>query len=171
MRIRDLIRFGIFLGVACLHFWFEWYGWKVHLREIPPPADLGDRLWQVLSFPLFTVVRRRTQHLHFYELMLLNSALWGVAVTALVSMALRPRSRRRRRGTLALPRGTTAVAGPAVQNVENASKGRVGLERPSPPRSPRQSHPSEDQGRSDGHEGAMSEPPKEPVRHGEKPRT
>ena len=113
MKIRDLLRLAVFVVGSFLHLYLEWYGWKIHLGEFSPPGDLGDRLWQVLSFPLFTLLSRRIQTLHFYELLLLNSVLWGAALVWVVSFVFRPRARGTKLSDLAARTSAAAAAGGA----------------------------------------------------------
>lgn len=81
MRLSDLLTSGVFLLVALLHFGLQWYGWKIHLGEIPTVAEWqGDQVWRVFSFPLFALLSRRVQHLHFFEVLVANSVLWGAVL-------------------------------------------------------------------------------------------
>jgi hypothetical protein len=128
MKIRDLIRFAVFVVGSFLHLSLEWYGWKVHLGEIPRPGDIGDGLWQVLSFPLFTLLSRRTATLHFYELLLFNSALWGAALAWVAGLLFRPRSRGTKLADLAHARGVSGANGGQARGPDRA----VRAEPPSP---------------------------------------
>ena len=83
MRVRHFFKLAVIILVAFLHFAVQWYAWKVHRFEIPigdsvlgPPADY---LWRVCSWPMFDIVSRRVQHLHFLAILLANSFTWGVA--------------------------------------------------------------------------------------------
>jgi hypothetical protein len=80
MRLRDVITSALFVAAASAHFALQWYGWKLHIGEIPSAPHLfasSESLWDVCSFPLFAIVSRRVQNLHFIELLLANSAIWG----------------------------------------------------------------------------------------------
>jgi hypothetical protein len=83
MRMRDLITSGVFLAVVAVHFSLEWYGWKLHIHEVPFSVRAldatGDGLWDLCSLPLFAVIPRRLQNVYFSELLLANSSLWGIA--------------------------------------------------------------------------------------------
>jgi hypothetical protein len=122
MKIRDLVRLAVFIAGFFLHLSLEWYGWKIHLGQIPQPADLGDGVWQVLSFPLFTLLSRRTAHLHFYELLLLNSALWGLSLAWVVGLLFRPRSRGTKLADVARTRGSSGPACSPMRAPDGAGK-------------------------------------------------
>lgn len=105
MRVRHFFSLLLILLVATLHFAVQWYAWKVHLFEIPlegsllgPPADY---LWKFVSWPMFWIVSRRIQHLHFLATLLANSFFWGAAVvfaaTAFWRFVERALNRRRRK--------------------------------------------------------------------------
>jgi hypothetical protein len=128
MKIRDLIRFVVLVVGFFLHLSFQWYAWKIHLGEIPRPGDIGDELWQVLSFPLFTVLSRRMAQLHFYELLLFNSALWGAALAWVAGLLFRPRSRGTKLADVARARGLSGPAGSQAR----ASDRTVKTEAPPP---------------------------------------
>lgn len=83
MRIRHFFSLAAIALIAILHFTVQWFAWKVHLFEIPmgdsplgPPADY---LWKVCSWPMFEIIPRRVQHLHFLATLLANSVIWGAA--------------------------------------------------------------------------------------------
>jgi hypothetical protein len=80
MRIRDLLTSGVSIAVVAIHFAVQWYGWKLHVGEAADPTMLppGDLMWQVCSFPLFTLVPRRLHYLYFLEMLVANSAIWGL---------------------------------------------------------------------------------------------
>jgi Short C-terminal domain len=108
MRLRDMFTSTVFLAVVVVHFGIQWYGWKVHIGEIQPAGDLigtsGDSLWQVFSFPLFVLSPRRMQYLYFIQMLVANSALWGMVLAWSTYGALgRPRRRKRRVHKLTLP--------------------------------------------------------------------
>jgi hypothetical protein len=85
MRLRDLVTNLIFLALAVVHFSLQWYGWKMHLQQVEAGGALlggsGDQLWTILSFPLFVVLPRRLQNLYFLEMLVANSALWGITLS------------------------------------------------------------------------------------------
>jgi hypothetical protein len=132
MKIRDLIRLAVFVAGSFLHLSLEWYGWKIHLREIPRPGEMGDALWQVLSFPLFTLLSRRTATLHFYELLLFNSALWGAALAWVAGLLFRPRSRGAKLADVARARGLSGGAGTQARGPDRAVKAEPQSLAPSP---------------------------------------
>jgi hypothetical protein len=122
MKIRDLIRFVVFVAGFFLHLSLQWYGWKIHLGEIPRPDDIGDRLWQILSFPLFTLLSRRTAHLHFYELLLFNSALWGALLAWVAGLLFRPRTRGTKLADMARARGLSGPTGSQTRAPDRRGK-------------------------------------------------
>ncbi|MBI1817772.1 MAG: SHOCT domain-containing protein [Deltaproteobacteria bacterium] len=81
--MRDMITSGVFLAVVAVHFSLQWYGWKLHIHEAPFSVQAleatGDSLWDLCSLPLFALISRRLQNLYFTEVLLANSALWGIA--------------------------------------------------------------------------------------------
>ena len=93
MRIRDVIASGVFLAAVVVHFSVQWYGWKIHIHEVPftvhwlDPND--DDLWAVCSLPLFAMIPRRIQNVYFLQLLLANSALWGGVVAWSAYVVLR----------------------------------------------------------------------------------
>ncbi len=95
MRLRDLVSSGIFLLVAVGHFAAQWYGWKQHLAGAGGVAVSGDpsAWWHTCSFPLFALVPGRYHHVHFFELLVANSVIWGLA-GAWLAHKLQPRRRR-----------------------------------------------------------------------------
>jgi hypothetical protein len=97
MRLRDLVSSGIFLLVAVVHFAAQWYGWKQHLAGTGGVVVTGNpsAWWHILSFPLFVFVPGRYHHLHFFELLAVNSVVWGLA-GAWLAHKLQPRRRRPR---------------------------------------------------------------------------
>lgn len=100
MKLSELMRSVLFVAAAVAHFVVQWLGWKIHLHEVVPAAGslvpAGDTLWNLCSFPLFTLLPRRIQHLHFFEMLIANSLVWGAAAVYVASIALRSWSRRRR---------------------------------------------------------------------------
>jgi hypothetical protein len=84
MRIRELLTVLLFLAVAVVHFGLQWYGWRLHLREVgdaaAPLVSSGDPIWRICSFPLFAWVPRRFQNLYFLEILFANSLIWGGTV-------------------------------------------------------------------------------------------
>ena len=85
MRLRDLATNLVFLALAVLHFSLQWYGWKLHLQQVEAGGALlgtsQDQLWNILSFPLFVILPRHLQNLYFLEILVVNSALWGGALS------------------------------------------------------------------------------------------
>jgi len=85
MRLRDLATNLIFLTLAVVHFGLQWYGWKMHLQQVEAGGALlgasQDQLWTILSFPLFIALPRRLQNLYFLEMLVANSALWGLTLS------------------------------------------------------------------------------------------
>jgi len=110
MQVRHFISLALILLVATGHFTAQWYAWKVHLFEIPLDSTLlappGDYLWKAASWPMFYVVSRRTQHLHFLAILLANSLTWGAILvgtaTSVLRAVARVRMRRRRKHAAAL---------------------------------------------------------------------
>jgi hypothetical protein len=103
MQIRHFVSLAFILLIAILHFAVQWFAWKVHRFEIPlgdsllaPPADY---LWKVCAWPLFHLVSRRIQHLHFLAILIANSLAWGTAFVAAATSVWKfgEKARKRRR--------------------------------------------------------------------------
>ncbi len=119
MRMRDLVTSGVFLAVLVVHFGVQWYAWKVHIEAVSVEERVvdseGDSWWGVCSFPLFVLVPRRTQNLHFHELLVANSVLWAVVLSWVIYGSLRrwskPRGRVRQRvgAIVAVPKPPAAA--------------------------------------------------------------
>ena len=109
MRIRDIVTSGVWLLAFAVHFGLQWYGWKAHIEEIP--FANGEWLWTHCSFPLFVVISRRIQNLHFFEILVANSALWATvaAWTTHVAQRVMHRPKRRRPSSVAV-KAKAAVA-------------------------------------------------------------
>ncbi|HVN86058.1 MAG TPA: hypothetical protein VMW17_14560 [Candidatus Binatia bacterium] len=108
MRIRDLITSGVWLTAFGLHFAAQWFGWKTHIGEIA--LANGESLWNAYSYPLFVLVPRRIQNLHFFELLVANSVLWATGAAWLAHLAQRVIHRIRRLGPAAPAAKSTASA-------------------------------------------------------------
>lgn len=93
MQVRHVFSLAIITLIAVLHFAVQWFAWKVHLVEIPIGSSVlgppGDYLWTVCSWPMFEIVPRRVQHLHFFAILLFNSFTWGAAVVGGVTASRR----------------------------------------------------------------------------------
>ncbi|HUI27074.1 MAG TPA: SHOCT domain-containing protein [Candidatus Kryptonia bacterium] len=119
MRLRDIVTSGVWLVVFAVHFGLQWYGWKAHIEEIR--LANGEWLWSHCSLPLFVVISRRIQNLHFFEILVANSALWATAAAwaAHLTQRLMHRPKRRRAGSIgAKPKVAAADITPADRLVE-----------------------------------------------------
>ena len=108
MRIRDIVTSGIWLAVFAAHFGLQWYGWKAHIEEIA--LANGESLWNTCSFPLFVLISRRIQNLHFFEILVANSALWATAAAWIAHGLQRLLSRARHRARHSAPKVQVTAA-------------------------------------------------------------
>jgi hypothetical protein len=81
-----------------------------------PPADY---LWKVCSWPLFHIVSRRVQHLHFLAILLANSFAWGAALvggmTVVGRFGQRSLNRRRKKRADSTPEQSTIRTSPPTR--------------------------------------------------------
>jgi hypothetical protein len=93
MQVRHVFSLAVITLIAVLHFAVQWFAWKVHLFEIPMGSSVlgppGDYLWTVCSWPMFEIVPRRVQHLHFLAILLANSFTWGAVIVGGVTASRR----------------------------------------------------------------------------------
>lgn len=98
MTLRQLFLIVVFAGVVFVHAFAQSSSWRAHLGRAGLPAALPAHaeMWEVYSFPAFHVTPRRLHHVYFQELMMLNSALWGIGAATLAALLLRAATRHRR---------------------------------------------------------------------------
>lgn len=82
----------LWLISSIAHFVLQFFVWSIHPgnvvrhSEVPAGSIFIRGLWKVLSFPILAIFNSNMASKYFESLLVLNSAIWGLAIALLLGM-------------------------------------------------------------------------------------